>query len=113
LVAIGFTIEIIETLGMRASNLLEHLGYKKKYLKIDYGYKGWPEQAPFDATIVTCAPSAAIPKPLQNQIAKGGRIIIACWRGKCCTGTVIDQKNEREADRTKHFSCKVCADVKG
>jgi protein-L-isoaspartate(D-aspartate) O-methyltransferase len=70
-----FTIEIIETLGIRASNLLEHLGYTNIYLKIGDGYKGWPEHAPFDAIIVTCAPSA-IPAPLQEQLAEGGRMII-------------------------------------
>ncbi len=39
------------------------------------GYQGWKEHAPFDAIIVTCAPSD-VPGPLQEQLAEGGRMII-------------------------------------
>jgi protein-L-isoaspartate(D-aspartate) O-methyltransferase len=39
------------------------------------GYKGWPEYAPFDAIIVTCSPTE-VPKPLQEQLAEGGRMVI-------------------------------------
>jgi protein-L-isoaspartate(D-aspartate) O-methyltransferase len=70
-----FTIEIIQTLGERSSRLLKDLGYTNIYVKTGDGYKGWPEHAPYDAIIVTCAPSA-IPEPLQDQLAEGGRMII-------------------------------------
>lgn len=70
-----FTIEIIEPLGKRADQLLNDLGYKNIHTKIGDGYQGWPEHAPFDAIIVTCAPSM-IPQPLQDQLAEGGRMII-------------------------------------
>ena len=36
---------------------------------------GWPEEAPFDAIIVTCAPQA-IPAPLVEQLKEGGRLVI-------------------------------------
>ena len=39
------------------------------------GYKGWPEHAPFDSVIVTCAPDH-IPQPLIDQLQDGGRMII-------------------------------------
>jgi protein-L-isoaspartate(D-aspartate) O-methyltransferase len=39
------------------------------------GYKGWPEHAPFDAIIVTCAPDH-VPEPLVNQLKENGRMII-------------------------------------
>jgi protein-L-isoaspartate(D-aspartate) O-methyltransferase len=39
------------------------------------GYKGWPEAAPFDAIIVTCAPEK-VPPPLIEQLKDGGRMII-------------------------------------
>jgi len=70
-----YTIEIVEILGHTASNLLAELGYKNIYIKIGDGYKGWEENAPFDAIIVTCAPSD-IPKPLENQLKEGGKMII-------------------------------------
>lgn len=70
-----YTIEIIEELGKRARKTLEILGYKNIRVKIGDGYKGWPEKAPFDAVIVTCAPER-IPKALIEQLKEGGRMII-------------------------------------
>ncbi len=70
-----FTIEIFPELGEKAIKLYSELGYKNIWCKIGDGYIGWPEHAPFDAIIVTCAPSK-IPEPLKNQLAEGGRMII-------------------------------------
>ena len=70
-----YSIEIIETLGIRAKELLESLDYENINLKIGDGYKGWEEYAPFDAIIVTCAPTD-IPKPLGEQLKEGGKMII-------------------------------------
>ncbi|MBK6285644.1 MAG: protein-L-isoaspartate(D-aspartate) O-methyltransferase [Draconibacterium sp.] len=70
-----FTIEIFPKLGEKASNIFSELGYKNIFSKIGDGYKGWPENAPFDAIIVTCSPSH-IPQPLKEQLAEGGRMII-------------------------------------
>lgn len=75
LVAEVYTIEIIEPLGKGAAATLQQLGYKNVYVKIGDGYQGWPEHAPFDAVIVTCAPDH-VPRPLVEQIKDGGRIII-------------------------------------
>jgi len=74
-----YTIEIIEKLGKRAREILGQLGYKNIEVKIGDGYKGWPEKAPFDAIIVTCAPEA-IPQPLMDQLREGGRMIIPVGR---------------------------------
>ena len=70
-----YTIEIVEILGNRAKALLDSLNYKNITVRIGDGYKGWPEFAPFDAVIVTCAPTN-IPQPLIDQLAEGGRMII-------------------------------------
>jgi protein-L-isoaspartate(D-aspartate) O-methyltransferase len=70
-----YTIEIIETLGKKAKELLAGLGYDNVHVKIGDGYEGWAEHAPYDAIIVTCAPND-IPEPLKNQLAEGGRMII-------------------------------------
>jgi protein-L-isoaspartate(D-aspartate) O-methyltransferase len=70
-----YTIEIVEKLGKRAQQTLDTLGYKNIHVKIGDGYKGWPDKAPFDAVIVTCAPEE-IPEPLVEQLEEGGRIII-------------------------------------
>ena len=70
-----YTIEIVPELGRQAIDTLQPLGYENIRVKIGDGYQGWPEHAPFDAIIVTCAPTR-IPKPLQDQLAEGGRMVI-------------------------------------
>jgi len=75
LVAEVFSIEIIEALGQEAKARLQRLGYKNVQVRIGDGYYGWPEQAPFDAIIVTAAGSH-IPPPLLQQLKPGGKMII-------------------------------------
>lgn len=70
-----YTIEIVPQLGSRADSLLHTLHYSNVAVRIGDGYQGWPEAAPFDAIIVTCSPDH-IPKPLQDQLKEGGRLII-------------------------------------
>jgi len=69
-----YSIEILPELAQRAQELLNLLGYSNVYIKIGDGYLGWPEKAPFDAIILTAAPPA-IPPPLFDQLAEGGRLI--------------------------------------
>ena len=75
LVAEVFTIEIIEPLAHRAEEVLRQLGCDNVHLRIGDGFAGWPEAAPFDAVIVTCAPQQ-IPPPLIAQLKDGGRMLI-------------------------------------
>jgi protein-L-isoaspartate(D-aspartate) O-methyltransferase len=70
-----YTIEIFESLANRSGELLRKLGYSNVHVRHGDGYLGWPEEAPFDAIIVTCSPTA-IPQPLQDQLKEGGRMII-------------------------------------
>jgi protein-L-isoaspartate(D-aspartate) O-methyltransferase len=55
--------------------VLAELGYEQVRVRVGNGYDGWPEEAPFDRMIVTCAPDN-IPEKLVEQLAPGGRIII-------------------------------------
>jgi protein-L-isoaspartate(D-aspartate) O-methyltransferase len=75
LVAQVYTIEIIEELAQRAAADLKRLGYTNAHVRAGDGYQGWGEAAPFDAIIVTCAPTR-VPQPLIDQLKDGGRIII-------------------------------------
>jgi protein-L-isoaspartate(D-aspartate) O-methyltransferase len=75
LVAKVHTIEIVEPLGKRATQLLGELGYRNVEVRIGDGYGGWPAAAPFDSIVVTAAP-AAIPQPLVDQLKPGGRMVI-------------------------------------
>jgi protein-L-isoaspartate(D-aspartate) O-methyltransferase len=75
LLADVYTIEIVEPLAKTAQATLQRLGYKNVHLKVGDGYQGWPEEAPFDGIIVTCAPEN-VPQPLVNQLKDGGRMVI-------------------------------------
>ena len=70
-----YTIEIVAPLAQRARAGLKRLGYTNIRTRAGDGYQGWPEAAPFDAIIVTCAPDK-VPSPLVEQLRDGGRMII-------------------------------------
>lgn len=70
-----YTIEIVEPLARRAEADLKRLGCTNVFVRTGDGYQGWPEAAPFDAVIVTCAPDQ-VPQPLIEQLKDGGRMII-------------------------------------
>lgn len=70
-----FSIEIVEPLAKRAAKILRELGYKNITVRHGDGYRGWIEQAPFDAIIITAAPNH-IPQPLVKQLKPGGRMIL-------------------------------------
>ena len=70
-----YSIEILEDLGRKARGKLDDLGYENIEVVIGDGYGGLPEQAPFDAILVTAAP-VETPKPLLDQLKVGGRMVI-------------------------------------
>ncbi len=70
-----YTIEIVEPLARRTQRVLDERDYKGIHTRIGDGYRGWPEAAPFDAIIVTCAPEN-VPPLLVEQLAIGGRMCI-------------------------------------
>jgi len=70
-----FTIEIIPELAEGAEKVLMELGYENITVRTGDGYKGWPEEAPFDRIMVTAAPNE-IPEKLVEQLAPNGRMIL-------------------------------------
>ena len=79
-----YTIEIVKPLADQAAATLRQLGYANVTTKAGDGHLGWPEHAPFDAIIVTCAPDH-VPEPLVKQLRDGGRMIIpvgAAWEAQ-------------------------------
>ena len=70
-----FTIEIIPELAEGAEKVLHENKYSNITVRTGDGYKGWPEEAPFDRIMVTAAPEE-IPEALVEQLAQGGRMII-------------------------------------
>ncbi len=70
-----YSIEIVEPLARQGKAMLARLGYRNVHLRVGDGYQGWPEAAPFDAVLVAAAPPA-IPAPLVEQLAVGGKLLI-------------------------------------
>ena len=58
-----------------AASTFARLGLKNIVARIGDGYEGWPEAAPFDAIMVTAAPTE-VPQPLIQQLKPGGRLVV-------------------------------------
>lgn len=89
-----YSIEIVEALGLKAENLLQELGYGQIEVRIGDGYEGWPEKAPFDRIIVTCAPEN-IPQPIVDQLSPGGYIVIPVGEENQTQYLVFVSKNKK------------------
>lgn len=70
-----YTIERIDSLLGKARRIFDRLRYHNIVSRIDDGTIGWPDQAPFDAILVT-AGGPKIPEPLVQQLADPGRLVI-------------------------------------
>lgn len=70
-----YSIEIVPELAEHARHVLAEEGYTNVTVRCGDGYQGWAGHAPFDAIIVTCAPSS-IPAALAAQLKEGGRMIL-------------------------------------
>jgi protein-L-isoaspartate(D-aspartate) O-methyltransferase len=70
-----YTIELLPSLAHTATQRLQQLGYTNVHVRCGDGFLGWPEAAPFDAIIITCAPPD-VPQPLIDQLADKGRLIV-------------------------------------
>jgi len=75
LVAEVYTLELVEPLARRAEATLQRLGCSNVKVRAGDGYLGWPQAAPFDAIIATCAPEQ-VPQVLVDQLKVGGRMIV-------------------------------------
>ena len=69
-----YTIEIVGELAKAARERLAALGYRNVTVRQGDGYKGWPDEAPFERIILTAAP-AEIPQKLVEQLRPGGRLV--------------------------------------
>lgn len=70
-----YTVERIELLAAKATDVLNSLNYHNVHVVCRDGTLGWPEHAPFDAIVVAaCGPK--VPESLKNQLKIGGRLVI-------------------------------------
>jgi len=87
-----YTIEIIEPLGLQATQRLSTLGYTNVQVRVGDGYNGWEEHAPYDTILVTAAASH-IPPPLLRQLRAGGRMVIPVGAAFMVQQLMLVEKN--------------------
>jgi protein-L-isoaspartate(D-aspartate) O-methyltransferase len=75
-----FTIELIESLSIRAREILQTLGYGNIRFRAGDGSRGWPEEAPFDAIIVTAA-AVEVPRVLEEELDRSGTMVVPVGTG--------------------------------
>jgi len=87
-----YTIEIVPVLAERAGKVLSESGSDNVEVRQGDGYQGWPEKAPFDIILITAAPEE-IPKPLIDQLAEGGRLVVPVGpQGEIQTLTLVTKE---------------------
>jgi protein-L-isoaspartate(D-aspartate) O-methyltransferase len=70
-----YSVERIKSLALKARAVMDSLHYTNVVVKVFDGTYGWPDEAPFDAILVT-AGGPEIPRPLAEQLKEGGRLVI-------------------------------------
>ena len=75
-----YSIEIQAGLARQAAERLDALGVKNVALRTGDGAAGWPDQAPFDAILVSAAP-LQVPERLVEQLAAPGRMVVPIGKG--------------------------------
>jgi protein-L-isoaspartate(D-aspartate) O-methyltransferase len=93
-----FTIERINALSRKAQQILEGLSYTNIVFKMFDGTYGWPDQAPFDAIMVTAA-AKAIPEALIKQLGDGGNLVAPAGGADKQKLIVLTKKGDRVSKR--------------
>ena len=89
-----FTIERLNNLSRKAQKILEGLSYMNIVFKMFDGTYGWPDQAPFDAILIT-ASAREIPESLVKQLGDGGRLVAPIGEADKQKLVLLTKKGER------------------
>jgi protein-L-isoaspartate(D-aspartate) O-methyltransferase len=85
------TVERRPRLAARARQVLEGLGYQNVWVRAADGAFGWADEAPFDRVLVAAA-GPAVPPPLLEQLAEGGRLVMPVGEAGAQRLTVVDKR---------------------
>jgi protein-L-isoaspartate(D-aspartate) O-methyltransferase len=97
-----FTIEIIKDLSRKAQKILTKLNINNVHTKAETGEIGWPEQAPFDAILITAALESEIPKTLFDQLKTGGVLVAPIGEGDDKMMTKHIKRKSGRIEREEH-----------
>lgn len=90
-----YTVELEPSLAQRAAETLRRLGYTNVHVAVRDGFYGWPEEAPFDRIILTCA-APRIPEPLVEQLKDGGKMVLPLGEDHLSQVLVLVEKRGEE-----------------
>lgn len=99
-----FSIERIQNLSYRARQVFNECGYRNIVLRVGDGTLGWPDEAPFDAILVS-AGAPKVPQPLVDQLAMGGRLVVPVGDLVSQELMVIERVPEG-ITKTRHGGCR-------
>lgn len=99
-----YTIERQLELFKKTNLFFKKMGYRPKKVIFGDGYKGMPEEAPFDGVIVT-AGAPEVPKALLSQLKVGGRLVIPVGINDQIM-TLYVRKSEKEFEKKEYGSFK-------
>jgi protein-L-isoaspartate(D-aspartate) O-methyltransferase len=83
------SIERLPGLATRARSIIEGLGITNVWIRVGNGTLGWPDEAPFDRILVA-AGGPAVPPPLFQQLAEGGRMVVPIGDATSQTLTLVE-----------------------
>lgn len=92
-----YSIERQNELFKKTLNFLPKIGIRPKKLIFGDGYKGLPDEAPFDSILVT-AGAATIPNALMAQLKIGGKLVIPLGENEQIM-TMLIRKNEKQFEK--------------
>ena len=98
------SIERLPRLAQRARALLDGLGYSNVWVRVGSGTLGWSDEGPFDRILVA-AGGPAVPPPLFEQLAPGGRMVVPLGDVEAQTLTLVENVGGT-MKLTPHGDCK-------
>ena len=105
------SIEVLPELAERARSTLAATGHRRIEVRAGDGRLGVPDRAPFDAIAVAAA-TAAVPPPLLEQLATGGRLVAPLGRSGG-QQLVRLRKTEQGVEETRSVACRFVPLVRG
>ncbi len=98
------TVERVPALAESAAQRLKELGYHNVRVQVNESGLGWPEDAPYDAILVT-AGAPRVPRQLMRQLTLGGRLVIPVGQRRIQQLLSVT-KERRGATVTRHGQCR-------